>query len=213
MELFKLRALFLREQLGAAELRVAVGGGLPKGALEKLHADVAASLSNSHPSLHVGPSRTGWIVIRGDVIAIRGVLEKVETLISRSGATCTIEDELLIEMLTHDNQIMLSEDLSILSQRFCIVVDLCCPPHEDDSIVLVGDPSRMRDATKELREVLSFHGIKPISNDRAKDHNACAIEDTLHEAEDLEREVFKSEQKITTRAIEDSLHGDEDLGA
>mmetsp|Transcript_37346 Transcript_37346/g.65719 ORF Transcript_37346/g.65719 Transcript_37346/m.65719 type:complete len:96 (+) Transcript_37346:1-288(+) len=95
-------------------------------------------------------------------------------------------------MLSDEKRSLLSEDLHVLSQRFCIVADLCCPPHEDDSIVLVGDPSRMRLATEELKEVLAFYGIEPTVNDRSKDHNACAIEDTLHEAEDLEREDLKS---------------------
>jgi hypothetical protein len=50
----------------------------------------------------------------------------------------------------------------------------------------------MRCAAKELKEVLSFHGVERTGNDISKDRNACAIEDTLHEAEDLERESLNS---------------------
>jgi len=107
-----------------------------------------------------------------------------------------VEDELFIKMLNDENRLLLSEDLCVLGQRFGIVADLCCPPNEDDSIVLVGDPARMRCATRELKEVLSFHGVEPTGNDRFKDHNACAVEDTLHEAEDLELESLKLHGEI-----------------
>lgn len=183
---------FLREQMGAAELRVTVGGEVSTEALKKLQSDVALALRTSHPHLYVIPSRMGSIIIRGDVRAVRGVVEGVEELVQKSGATLTIEDELFIKMLNDEARLLLLEDLCVLGERFCIGVDLCCPPHEDDSVVLVGGPCRMRCAAEELKHVLSFHGIEPTSNDRSKDHNACAVEDTLHEAEDLEREALNS---------------------
>jgi len=194
--MFQAASPFLREQTGAVELLVTLDGEVSITALEKLRADVATSLHSSHPSLHVSPSATGSIMIRGDVMAIRGVLKKLENLIQQCGATFMVEDELFIKMLNDENRLLLSEDLCVLGQRFGIVADLCCPPNEDDSIVLVGDPARMRCATRELKEVLSFHGVEPTGNDRFKDHNACAVEDTLHEAEDLELESLKLHGEI-----------------
>jgi len=118
------------------------------------------------------------------------MLQELEELLRRYSLTPVVEDELFIKMIGNDDRALLIKDLRLFEQRFGIVAELCCPPHEDDSIVLLGSPARIRDAVDEFRTILDFHGVLVSGRNRGPQcHSVCAAEDTMHEAEDLEVDV------------------------
>jgi len=181
---------FLREQTGSAELLVRLSGEVPVDVRKKLGADLVTFDEACDPSLRCCFRGSAAIAIRGEAAGIRAALKKLEELVRYYGVSPIVEDELFIKMVRHDTRALLIEDLRIFGQRSSIVVELCCPPHEHDSILLIGDPTRMRETISEFEDILKFHCISSLPGNTARSHchGACSVEDTLHEAEDLEVE-------------------------
>merc|ERR1712176_1354989 len=102
------------------------------------------------------------VVLQGDLAEIRGVLEEVEKLVRQHGLSPVVEDEIFVSFLRSEQRTMLIRDLKLFEQSFGIVAVVCCPPHEDDSILLVGDIASVRSAVTEFKNILEFHGVSPI---------------------------------------------------
>lgn len=150
----------LRDQHGQAELIVHLSGDLSESRRQELQLALArlSNSSGSVPSCSLHDDSA--LTLRGDMMDIRGILEELGKLIRQHGLTPVVEDELFIKMLRDEESSLLRNDLLIFSQNFGIVAELCCPPHEDDSVVLLGDPAYIRAANSELRNILHFHGVR-----------------------------------------------------
>lgn len=178
---------FLRQQQGQVDLPVKLQGKVPPDDFKILRADLSRLEGSLGLSLRcrIADDGNAGVTLHGDVTHICAALVELKKVLEQHGLVPVVEDELFIRMLKNDERQSLVEDLYVLGQRFGIVAELCCPPEGDDSIVLLGDPVRMREAILELEDVLHFYGILPsVSTKELQASSVSAIEDTMHEAED-----------------------------